>query len=95
MNIEDFVKTVLQQIVNAVEKDSALDDSFYITTKGIDFDLAVTTVVSDTTTNSKSGEAKIKVLGGGILKGKESKESSEIASRIQFTVGKYSKSHVG
>jgi len=81
MDIEDFVKKAMLQIVSALE-DAPKNKKF--DTNTVEFDLAVTTTTSSVEGESKSGEAKIKIVGGGISKNKENKEINETVSRIKF-----------
>lgn len=65
MDIEDFVKDVLEQITNAVSKNKSGGSIKYIAdySKGVDFDLAVTTANTRSTDKSISGGLKVKVIG--------------------------------
>jgi hypothetical protein len=88
MDIEDFVKDVLEQITNAVSKNTAGGKIKYISdyTKGVDFDLAVTTANTRTTGKSISGGLKVKVIGADAGKNSSTNTHQETTSRVSFNV---------
>jgi hypothetical protein len=88
MDIEEFVKNVLSQITNSVNKNTSGEDIIYRVdyNKGVDFDLAVTTVETRTEEKGVSGGIKIKVVGAEGSKGTKTQNSSEQTSRVQFNV---------
>ncbi len=86
MEIEEFIKSTLRQIINGV---NAIDDegisnhdTILDRSTGIEFDLAVTAETSDET--NKGAGLKIHIAQGGIDKSSLTKESS--TSRIKFKV---------
>jgi hypothetical protein len=88
MDIEDFVKDVLEQITNAVSKNRGGGNIKYISdyTKGVDFDLAVTTAKTQNTNKSVSGGLKVKVIGADAGKSSSTNTHQEITSRVSFNV---------
>lgn len=88
MDIEDFVKDVLSQITNSVNKNDSGGEIEYTVdyTKGVDFDLAVTTGLTQTEEKGIAGGLKVKVVGAEINKGKTTNSHQEQTSRVSFNV---------
>jgi len=86
MNIEQFVKDVLGQITRAVNKNNDDNVDYSIDrTKGVDFDIAVTTVHTDSSDNISS-DAVIRVVGVDVCKNSVAQSSHEVISHIRFNV---------
>ncbi len=87
MDIEQFVKNVLGQITRAVNQNNSDGVDYSIDrSKGIDFDLAVTTTNSESSEMGISGGIKIKIVGADANKNSTSLANHEVSSRIKFNV---------
>mgnify|MGYP003587454340 FL=1 len=88
MDIEDFVKDVLGQITNSVNNNVGGGDIKYTVdyAKGVDFDLAVTTVLTESEEKGVSGGLKVEVVGVDANKSKSASSHSEKTSRVSFNV---------
>lgn len=87
MDIEEFVKSVLGQITRAVNHKDTSDVSYSLDrSKGVDFDLAVTTTISESTDKGMSGGVKIKIVGADASKNSTSASNHEVSSRIKFNI---------
>lgn len=88
MDIKQFIKTTLDEIVEGIKTDSSCSGKkhFYLDSSGVDFDLAV--LVSEQKQKEIKGLAKAEIkvvnLGGDYVNTKT--EKSEYVSRVKFTV---------
>lgn len=88
MDIEEFVKDVLSQITNSVNNNTGGNDIKYTIdyTKGVDFDLAVTTGLTESEEKGISGGLKVRVVGADASKNKSTSLHLEQTSRVSFNV---------
>lgn len=88
MDIEEFIKDVLGQITRSVNLNESGGEIKYTVdhTKGVDFDLAVTTGVSAAAHKGIKGGLRARVVGAEATKSSTKVSSSAIASRVQFNV---------
>ena len=88
MDIEDFVKSTLEQITQAVSKnDSGGNFKYHVDFKeGIAFDLAVTVSENNKKESGVGGGAKISIVNVNGGKGSSSEQAKETSSRIKFKV---------
>lgn len=88
MDIEQFIKDVLAQITGSVNKNEEGGDIKYTVdyTKGVDFNLAVTTTNSTVDGKGVSGGLRVRVVGAETSKNSKASSSLEVTSRIQFNV---------
>lgn len=89
MNVEEFVKNTLQQIVSGAK--SASDDHFKfsldsLTSKGVHFNLAVINTEKEEKGAKGKGGIGIKVVSAEYGKNSSTSASSETISRIEFNV---------
>ena len=94
MDIEKFVKDVLGQVTRSVNDNTSGGKTSYTVdyTDGVSFDLAVTTVSTNTSTKSLSGGLKVKVIGADAGKSDSKLDKHEQSSRVKFKVTVYTQS---
>ena len=88
MKLDQFINNVLQDVETAINTARSQNDkNYYIESKGISFDIAVTTSnTSGSVAESKAKLGIIEVLGAGVGAKNEDKTEDSQVSRIQFTV---------
>ena len=87
------MKDVLGQITRAVNKNDTGDGVEYTVdyTKGVDFDLAVTTINTLTTEKGVSGGIKVHIVGAEGVKNNKSEDTHQQTSRVKFNVNLHNK----
>lgn len=89
MNIEDFVREVLQQVTSGALTASSQDYHFELdseSSKGVHFNIAVINMEKDEQSNASKAGVGIKVVDASYLKESAKSSSSESISRVEFNI---------